>query len=216
MKNILRKREVFIPLCFLAFIWGIKLSEILFKIKVTSFGIYPRSFSGLFGIISFPLIHGDLNHLYSNSVPLFLLAYGILFFYEKSSVKVLLLVYFVPGILVWLFGREAYHIGASGMVYGMAAFLFFSGIIRRDRRAITLALLVTFLYGGLVWGVLPLEDKISWEGHLFGGITGVLCAIVFRKKDPYYKYEWEKEEEKTPREKLEVSWDKGYPFDEDE
>jgi membrane associated rhomboid family serine protease len=98
---------------------------------------------------------------------------------------------------VWIFARQAYHIGASGLVYGFVAFLFFSGIIRRDNRSIALALIVTFLYGGLTWGILPIKAEISWEAHLFGSIIGILLAFVFRKSDPAPKYDWETEEEQN-------------------
>ena len=104
------------------------------------------------------------------------------------------MVYFIPGILVWFLGRESFHIGSSGLVYGYVTFLFFSGLIRRDNRSIALALIVTFLYGSLIWGVLPLSREISWEYHLFGALTGIYAAIIFRKSDPIKKYDWEEEE----------------------
>ena len=99
----------------------------------------------------------------------------------------------MDGLLVWLFARESYHIGASGLVYGFAAFLFFSGLFRKDKRSIALSLLIVFLYGGMVWGVLPTDPKISFESHLFGALTGIVCAFLFRKNDPPPVYEWEEE-----------------------
>ena len=116
-------------------------------------------------------------------------------FYRKSSYKVILIIYIGTGLLDWLFARKAYHIGASGIIYGFVAFLFFSGIIRRDTRAIALALLVTFLYGSLIWGILPLDSGISWESHLFGSIMGIFCAFLYKKSDPAIKYEWEYEDD---------------------
>jgi membrane associated rhomboid family serine protease len=100
-------------------------------------------------------------------------------------------------LLIWIFAREAWHIGASGLLYGLLGFLFFSGIFRRDRRSVALALLVIFLYGGFVWGILPLSREISWEAHLFGGISGILASFLFRKDDPYIGYEWEEEDTET-------------------
>ncbi|MBU1095338.1 MAG: rhombosortase [Ignavibacteriae bacterium HGW-Ignavibacteriae-2] len=203
-----------IPSALVLILWGIKIIESLFKISLVGYGLFPRRIEGLFGIFTFPLLHGSWDHLFSNTLPLFLLSMGICYFYTTSSNKVLLGLYFVPGILLWLFGRASFHIGASGMIYGMVSFLFFSGIIRRDKRAIVLALLVSFFYGGLVWGILPVDSGVSWEGHLFGGITGLVFAIVFRKKDPFEKYDWEDEDDDDydPRD-LEVSYKKGYPFD---
>ena len=99
------------------------------------------------------------------------------------------------------------------MVYGLVSFLFFSGLIRRDTRSIALALIVTFLYGSIIWGVIPQNDGISWEYHLFGSLTGISCAFIYRKSDPYKKYEWEDEDDEGDPAKLEISHDKGFPFD---
>jgi membrane associated rhomboid family serine protease len=141
------------------------------------------------------VIHGDWNHLISNSLPLFVSLLSIFYFYKDAALKVFLFVYVLTGVLVWTAGREVWHIGASGIVYGFITFLFFSGIFRRDNRSIALALVVTFLYGGMVWGILPGWKGISWESHLFGAITGVAAAFIFRKSDPQKKYEWEDESE---------------------
>lgn len=196
-------------------IWIIKVIESAAGISFVTYGVNPGSVSGLVGILTFPLIHGSWEHLFSNTFPVLFLSMGVLYFYKTSAVKVLLMAYFIPGIGIWLFGRESFHVGASAVIYSLAAYLFFSGIIKRDRRAISLALIVTFLYGGLVWGVLPLKKGISWEGHLFGALTGIATAIIFRKKDPYKRYDWEDEDDEnnTPPEKLEISYKKGYPFE---
>ena len=180
---------------FLFIIWLIKISEIIFGINFIKLSLFPGTIKGITGILFSPLIHADLNHLAANSLPVFLLAAGILYFYPKTSVKVILIIYFIPGILVWLLGRPAYHMGSSGVIYGFGSFLFFSGLIRRDPRSIALALLVIFLYGSMVWGLLPIDSKISWESHLYGSLTGLACAYFFRKSDPYKKYDWEEETE---------------------
>lgn len=207
------RKSLLIPVIFVLIIWIIKIIETTAGISFVVYGVYPGSVSGLIGILTFPLIHGSWEHLFSNTLPALLLSTGVLYFYKSSAVKVLLMAYFMPGIGIWLFGRESYHVGASAVIYALAAYLFFSGIIRRDKRATTLALIVTFLYGGLVWGVLPLKEGISWEGHLFGALTGIAAAIIFKKKDPYKKYDWENEESEVPPEKLEISYKKGYPFE---
>jgi hypothetical protein len=140
-----------------------------------------------------PLIHADFNHLLP-TFPLLFLGVGISYSYPSCSKKLFAGVYILHGLLVWIIARQAYHIGASGLVYGLVSFLFFSGIIRRDNRSIALALIVTFLYGGLTWGVLPIKAEISWEAHLFGSIVGIIFAYIFRKADPAPKYDWEDEE----------------------
>ena len=129
----------------------------------------------------------------------------VLYFYPKVAYKVFTIIYFGSGILVWFFGREVYHIGASGIIYGFVSFLFFSGIFRKDNRSIALALVVIFLYGGLIWGVLPVEKGVSWESHLFGAIVGLISAFIFRKVDPPKRYDWEDENSDTPIRDLEVS-----------
>jgi len=180
---------------FLLILWFIKITEIVFDFNLIKLSLFPRNIYGLIGILTSPLIHSDINHLVANSLPVFLLALGILYFYKNASLKVILLIYFIPGIAVWLLGRSAYHVGASGLIYGFASFLFFSGLIRRDPRSIALALLVIFLYGSMVWGLLPIDKRISWESHLYGALTGIACAFIFRKSDPYKKYDWEEENE---------------------
>ncbi len=202
-----------IPLSFIALLWLIQIVQFIFHISFVRLGLLPRTLTGLLGIITAPLIHAGFGHLFSNTIPLLFLGTGILYFYPKSGVKVFVLVYLVPGIFVWLLARSAYHIGASGMVYGLVTFLFFSGIIRRDTRSIALALIVTFLYGSIIWGVIPQNDGISWEYHLFGSLTGIYCAFIYRKSDPYKIYEWEDEDEEEGPTKLEISHDKGFPFD---
>jgi membrane associated rhomboid family serine protease len=207
------RKSLLIPVIFVLIIWIIKIIETTAGVSFVIYGVHPGSVSGLIGILTFPLIHGSWEHLFSNTLPVLLLSMGVLYFYKSSAAKVLLMAYFIPGIGIWLFARESYHVGASAVIYALAAYLFFSGIIKRDKRAISLALIVTFLYGGLVWGVLPLKEGISWEGHLFGALTGIAAAIIFRKKDIYKKYDWEDEENEIPPEKLEISYKKGYPFE---
>lgn len=192
---------------FLLVLWIIKILEFSFDIHFANWGVFPRESFGLIGILTFPLVHADFNHLISNSLPLLFLITGLCYFYPKSSKMVFSIIYFGTGIFVWLFARPSFHIGASGLIYGIASFLFFSGVIRRDTRSITLALLVTFLYGGLIWGILPLENHVSWEGHLFGALMGIVSAFVFRKSDPYKKYDWEDEPNADSDKKPEISYD---------
>jgi len=170
-------------------------------------GILPRDMLGILGIVTAPLIHANYSHLISNTIPLILLGWSISFFYNKVSLRVFIVVYLLTGFFVWLLAREVYHIGASGLVYGFVSFLFFSGIFRKDNKSISIALLVTFLYGGIVWGILPGQKGISWESHLFGAIAGLIAAYIFRKIDPQKKYAWEDEEDDFNVDDLEVSYD---------
>lgn len=200
-------QKLVIPLTFPIVLWLIHLITYLFNLQTYKLGILPRSFTGLIGIITSPLIHGSFSHLISNTAPLIIMGIGIFYFYPKVAYKVFLLIYLGTGIFVWLFAREVYHIGASGIIYGFVSFLFFSGVFRKDNRSIALALVVIFLYGGLIWGVLPTQRGVSWESHLFGGLSGLISAFIFRKVDPPKKYEWEDEESDIPVNKLEVSYD---------
>lgn len=196
-----------VPLTFPLLLWIIHFISKLINVYPYKLGVYPRRFSGIIGIITSPLIHSNYSHLISNTIPLAVMGLGIFYFYPKAAYKVFAFVYFCTGVLVWLFAREVYHIGASGIVYAFVSYLFFSGIFRRDNKSITLSLIVVFLYGGLVWGVLPGLEGISWESHLFGAFAGLVAAFVFRKFDPIKTYDWEDEDSETPVEKLEVSYD---------
>lgn len=187
--------------CFVLFLWIIYFVQWALQLDLSSFGVLPRKTDGLMGILTAPLVHADLSHLFSNLTTLFFLSFGILYFYRSSAVRVFFIIYIFDGILVWLFARESYHIGASGLVYGFAGFLFFSGLFRKDKRSIALSLLIVFLYGGMVWGVLPTDPKISFESHLFGAMVGIVCAFIFRKSDPPPKYEWEEEDDEYDDEK---------------
>ncbi|MCH9029654.1 MAG: rhomboid family intramembrane serine protease [Bacteroidetes bacterium] len=170
-------------------------------------GIFPRNLFGILGIVTGPVIHANFSHLLSNTIPLMILGWAIFYFYPKASYKAFLFVYILTGVFVWLFARQVFHIGASGIVYGFVSFLFFSGIFRKDNKSIAIGLIITFLYGGIIWGVLPGQKGISWESHLFGGIAGVITAFIFKNVDPPKKYDWEDEEDDFNVDDLEVSYD---------
>jgi len=198
------KISLFISAAFIAILWLVRFFEIYTKIDLSVYGIYPRTASGLIGIIMAPLVHADLSHIFSNTISLFILTFFIFYFYIRASFKVFIIIYIFHGIFVWLFARQSYHLGASGLIYGFAAFLFFMGLLRKDTRSIAVSLLVTFLYGSMVWGVLPTDPKISFEAHLSGALVGILCAFIFRKTDPLpVKYDWEEEEEDKEEEGFE-------------
>ncbi|HDR67554.1 MAG TPA: rhomboid family intramembrane serine protease [Bacteroidaceae bacterium] len=196
------------PAFFLILIWLSKFLEIAMEWSFVQGGVYPRHLSGLPGIIIAPLIHSDWKHLFDNSIPIFVLTLALFYFYSEISYKIFFLIYCISGILLWGIGRQAYHIGASGVIYGLAAFLFFSGVIRRVRSLMAISLIVVFWYGSLVWGLLPYDYKVSWEAHMMGAITGIVLAVIYRDQGPdpeVKKWEDEEEEEKTEETGLDVS-----------
>ena len=162
--------------------WAIKLFEVVMGTSLSAFGILPRATQGLIGILASPFLHGDFSHLISNSIPFVVLGTSILFFYPRIAARVIILIYVFTGLGVWLFARaESYHIGASGIVYGFASFLLFCGMFRKDFKSITVAMVVAFLYGGLIYGVFAVHPGISWESHLIGAIMGAYAAFHYRK-----------------------------------
>jgi membrane associated rhomboid family serine protease len=195
--------SMIIPGIFIFMMWLVKIVEVLFELDFTGFGIFPLTIKGLPGILLSPFIHADFNHLFNNSLPLFFLSVALFYFYSEVALNVFIWTYFITGVLVWIAGRDAWHIGASGLVYGLASFLFFSGIIRRYFRLIALSLLIVFLYGSMVWGIFPgIYKNVSWESHMLGFFSGVILAVVYRNKGPQRPvYEWlEEKEEETGRE----------------
>jgi membrane associated rhomboid family serine protease len=186
-----------LALCLVAAVWLIQLLSWGFGLELQQYGVRPRSAAGLPGILFAPLLHNGFDHLIANTVPLLVLGAGMLYLYPNSSVTVLPAVWLVPGITVWLFGRPSVHAGASGLIYGLVAYVFFAGVIRRDRRAIAAAMLVFFLYGGMAWGVLPIKAGMSWETHAAAAMVGAALAFVLKDLDipPRRRYSWEDEAE---------------------
>jgi len=189
--------SMFIPGIFIFLMWLVKIIEVLFETDFSFLGIYPLEAKGLPGIILSPLIHENFKHLFDNTVPLFFLATAVFYFYSEVAVKVCFWNYLLTGLFVWFAGREAYHIGASGLVYGLASFLFFSGIIRKYYRLTALSLLIVFLYGLMVWGMLPeFYKNVSWESHMLGFVSGIILAVWFKNEGPQRPvYDWMEEDE---------------------
>jgi len=187
------------------FLWLVKITEIGFDISLSSFGLQPRNFQGLIGIITMPFLHSGLEHLLSNSIPFLVLMAALIYYYGKLAYKVVSLIWLLSGFWLWLIGQpDSIHIGASGVVYGLAAFHFTSGLIRKNRSLTAFSMLVIFLYGSMIWAIFPdfFPDKnISWEGHLTGMIAGIALAWYVRKEGPQPdKYDWEEEEEEEEEE----------------
>ena len=186
---------VLIPMLAILSIWTVFWFEVKFNVNLNEYGIYPRTLKGLRGILFSPFLHGSLEHLYNNSLPLVILSGALAYFYRNVTLKVLLLGIFFSGLLTWCIGRPSYHIGASGLIYVLASFIFFKGIFTKHYRLVALSLLVVFIYGGLLWYILPIEEGISWEGHLAGFLTGLVLALITKTYlPPAPKYAWESEE----------------------
>jgi membrane associated rhomboid family serine protease len=177
-------RSLWFPLLFVSLIWLVKIIEIFSGFDFEFLGIFPRELNGLRGIVFFPLIHANWQHLINNTIPLFVLTWALCYAYRPIAFKVFFLLYFVHGFWLWIIGREAYHIGASGIIYGLGTFLFVSGIIRKNSNLLAVSLLVAFLYGSMVWGIFPYEEYISWEGHLTGLVAGLVLAFYYKNYGP--------------------------------
>lgn len=183
------------PALFVLLIWFVFSFEVRFGYRFNTYGIYPQSLKGLRGIIFSPFIHSGIKHLYSNTIPLFVLSSALFYFYRPLAWRVVFLGILLSGIITWIIGRPSYHIGASGFIYVLFSFNFFKGLFAKHYRLIALSLLVIFLYGSMFVYALPLDEKTSWEGHTAGLITGLLFAILFRKEVAKpKKYVWEQDD----------------------
>ncbi|GGZ79232.1 rhomboid family intramembrane serine protease [Algibacter mikhailovii] len=183
------------PIFFILGIWLVFWFEVRFGYNFSKYGIYPQTLKGLRGIFVSPFVHGDIEHIYHNTIPLFVLSMALFYFYRPIAWKVLLWGIILSGLLTWCIGRPSYHIGASGLIYVLVSFTFFKGVFAKHYRLIALSLLVVFLYGSMIWYTLPIEQGISWEGHLAGLLTGLLFAVIFRKEIAKpKKYAWEQED----------------------
>jgi membrane associated rhomboid family serine protease len=184
------------PILFVMVIGLVHFIQYVFELNFVNYGVYPRSVKGLIGIFTSPLIHGSFSHLINNSIPILIMGSLLFYFYKEVAFKVSTWIYLMVGFWTWVYAREAYHIGASGLLYGLFSFLLMSGFIRKNKNLISLSFAVVFLYGSLVWGIFPIDVQISFEGHLWGFVAGTILAIYYRKqgtqKPPAY---WPEEDD---------------------
>ncbi|MEN1729739.1 MAG: rhomboid family intramembrane serine protease, partial [Pseudomonadota bacterium] len=171
--------------------------ERLLGIELSQFGLRPREPIGLLGLLTTPLLHGNFNHLLSNTIPLFVGGVALLFLYPSAALRAVPAIYLGSSALAWLFARPSLHIGASGLVYGLLAFVFVSGILRRDLRSVGVSLMIWLLYGSMIWGVIPSGQGTSWELHFSGAAIGVVMAYWLKQFDrpPLKRYDWEDEDD---------------------
>lgn len=199
------------PVFFLFILYMIQFLEIGMDYDFTHFGIYPMETRGIFGIFAHPLIHTGMKHLYSNTLPLFFLMWALFYFYKDLGTIVFLFIWIAGGFLTFIIGKPEWHVGASGLIYSLVFFLFFSGLLRKHIPLIAISLLIIFIYGGLVWNMFPfffVKVTTSWEGHLSGAIAGTIAAILFRKKGPQRPEPFKDEEDNEME-------DASYSFSED-
>ncbi|BAO54255.1 rhomboid family intramembrane serine protease [Nonlabens marinus] len=194
-EHIFDAKTVVVPIAVVLLMWLVFWVEMRFHTDFSSYGLEPRSSTGLVGVVTSPFIHGSFSHLWSNTLPMLILGISLFYFYRNISLRVFLIGLLGSGILTWLIGRDSFHIGASGLIYMLASFLFFKGIFTRYYRLIALSLIIVFLYGSLVWYLFPVDPTISWEGHLSGAITGLtLASIIKAKVIKEQKYNWQRPE----------------------
>lgn len=195
-------------LVFIVLLWTVFLLDYsrVFSVNFSAFGIYPRQAKGLVGILFSPFVHASFSHLISNTIPLAVLITLLFYFYNQIAFKTLLYLWLLSGFFTWLIGRSSFHIGASGLIFALAFFLFFSGLFRKYIPLIAVSMVVAFAYGSAVWSILPITEYIdanmSWEGHLSGAISGLITALIFRTQGPQKPEEiwedYEQEEEIEP------------------
>lgn len=188
------------PILIIAVMWVVYWAEQLFTFPFHEYGILPRTIEGLKGIIFMPFIHSeqDVNHIINNSFPTLVLSAAIIYFYREIALKVFISLWIGTGIMLWIYAQNkgAYHIGMSGLIYGMVGFLFTSGVIRKYLPLQAISLFVVFVYGNLIWGIFPIKAHVSWEGHFMGLVVGLIVALAFRQKAiqrPKFQYEIEQE-----------------------
>jgi len=188
-----------VPLFLLFIMYMMKILEVGMDWDFTRLGVFPLEKKGAFGIFAHPFVHAGFGHLFANTVPFFFLSWCLFYFYRDIAAYIFFAIWILCGILTFIIGKPGWHIGASGIIYGLAFFLFFSGIIRKHIPLIAISLLVTFLYGGLVWNMFPhfAAPTTSWEGHLSGAVAGFICAFAFMKYGPQKPEPFADEEEEN-------------------
>ena len=178
----------------ISILWCLKSAEILFGWNLSFMGLVPLDAGGMLGILTAPLVHGSLEHIFNNTFAILILSSFLYYGYPKSWFKVLSLVWVLSGVGVWLFARQANHIGASGLTHGLFFFLFVASIFRRDKSSVAIMMISFLLYGGMTMSIFPREEGISFEYHFFGALAGVIAALLWRDSDPKpveKRYEWE-------------------------
>ena len=180
-------KAILCPFSFVCLLWIVYFLGNNISYNIALLGVHPLDMKGLIGILTAPLIHLDFDHIFSNSTSLFVIGFGLCILYKRKAISIFFFIYILSGLWGWFLARGGYHIGASGLIYGMYFFLITSSFVKRERKIIAFSMLITFLYGAIVWGFFPIffpGKNISWEIHTTGAIAGVVAAFYFRKDGP--------------------------------
>lgn len=189
-----------ITISFLLVCWALFLSDELLGADIKHFGLRPRKVEGLIGIVSVHFLHSNWEHILNNTWAFFTLNLYFFFFYRSVAYKTFPIMLIASAALLWLWGRDGNHIGASVVIYSLSSFLFFSGLFRKSLPLMAVSGLVVFSYGSMLWGIFPIRPEMSWEGHLAGGVVGLLISYYYREEGPQRKkYQWELDEEREQR-----------------
>lgn len=214
-----------IPALLAAIMLTVKVIETAYGFNMSRWGLMPQTAHGLIGILTLPFLHGDWEHLLANIPAVLVLGTALYYCYPTLAHPVMIISWLASGFLTWCIGNPgSIHVGASALIYSLNLFLILSGFIRGNRQLIVISLIMVFLYGGFVWGMIPALAKlqnISWEGHLSGAIVGIALALILRKKGPQKEvHHWEEDDDnddfdegENPGEK--PYWDVPMPSDED-
>ncbi len=208
--------SLIIPLLIVALMWLVKIIEVSLGVNLGRWGITPHTTHGLVGILTLPFLHGSWEHLLSNTVPILVLGTALYYCYPTLANRIMLISWTASGLLTWCIGNPgSIHVGASALIYALNLFLILSGFIRGNRLLIVISLIMVFLYGGFIWGMIPALAKpqhISWEGHLSGAIVGIALALIYRKKGPQKEvHHWEDEDDDDPDNGEKPYWDVPMP-----
>lgn len=204
---------IFYPALFVVILSIIHFVQYAFDFNFYQFGIYPKETKGLVGIITSIFIHGNFNHLFNNAIPLLILGSALFYFYKPVAVKIVVWIVLMGGFWTWVMARESYHIGASGLIYGLFSFLLVSGFIRLNKQLIALSFFVVIVYGSMVWGIFPIKLEISYEAHFWGFVSGIILAIFYRKEGLQKEvHVWveDEEEDEEENEGEKQYWKTGY------
>lgn len=200
---------IFYPALFVVIIFIIHFVQYAFNLNFYQFGIYPKETKGILGIITSVFIHGNFNHLFNNAIPLIILGSALFYFYKPVAIKIVVWIVLMGGVWTWIMARESYHIGASGLIYGLFSFLLASGFIRLNKQLIALSFFVVIVYGSMVWGIFPIKLSISYEAHFWGFVSGIILAIFYRKEGLQKEiHVWVEEEVESEEENQ--YWKTGY------
>lgn len=187
---------LFYPIIFIVILSIIQFVQFAFNIDFVEYGIYPKRIRGLFGIVTTVFVHGNFNHLFNNAIPILILGSSLFYFYKPVAIKIIVWIVLMGGFWTWVIARESYHIGASGLIYGLFSFLLTSGFIRLNKQLIALSFFVVIVYGSMVWGIFPVKLSISYEAHFWGFVSGIILAIFYRKEGLQKEVHiWEDEKE---------------------